>query len=86
MSAPGTGRPSNGTEGEQWMHAWCRTCIHDKPAGEGRPESGCQILLEGLMGGHPQQWRRGPFWSPQTVVTCDEWEWDNPEREGVAHE
>lgn len=59
-------RPSNGTEGEAWMEAWCRTCIKDV-------SEDCQILLEGLMGGEPEQWHRGPMWSPQTVIYCTEY-------------
>ena len=68
MSAPGTGRLSNGTEGEQWMQAWCRTCVNDV-------NEDCPIVLAALTGEQPYEWRRGPFWSPQTVVSCDDYEW-----------
>jgi hypothetical protein len=57
-------RPSNGTEGEAWVAAWCRTCVNDV-------NEDCPILLEGLLGVDPPQWHRGPPWSPQTVMYCD---------------
>lgn len=62
-------RPSNGAEGEAWMAAWCATCVADA----GAPEDGCAIVMEGLLGGHPPEWHRGPFWSPQTVMFCDKY-------------
>lgn len=70
MSAPGTGRPSNGAEGEAWMAAWCATCVHDV----GAPDDGCHILLDGLLGNYPKEWRRGPLYSPETATTCDAYE------------
>lgn len=61
-------RPSNGTEGELWMEAWCRTCQKDI-------NDDCLILLDGLINPDgPPQWHRGPHWSPQTVMYCTEYE------------
>lgn len=43
MSAPGTGRLSNGTECDLWMGAWCRTCVKDK----GQPDDEHNATLHG---------------------------------------
>jgi hypothetical protein len=56
-------RPANGTEGAAWMAAWCRTCAGDA-------NGNCPILLDGIIGNHPMEWRRGPMWSPQTAIFC----------------
>ena len=61
-------RPSNGTEGDLWMDAWCRTCVKDA-------NEDCPILLSGLLGADPPEWGRGPFWSPQTVMYCTSYEY-----------
>jgi hypothetical protein len=60
-------RPSNGTEGQAWMDAWCLTCQKDV-------HESCEIVLNGLMGDHPPEWHRGPSWSPQTIMYCTEYE------------
>jgi hypothetical protein len=67
MSAPGTGRLSNGTEGQAWMDAWCHTCVKDI-------NESCPLVLHAMMGDWPDEWRSGPHWSPQTVVSCDAYE------------
>jgi hypothetical protein len=57
-------RPSNGTEGEAWVAAWCHTCAEDV-------EENCPILLASLIfDDGPPQWHRGPMWSPQTAIYC----------------
>lgn len=60
-------RPSNGTEGDGWMAAWCRTCQNDV-------NEDCPILFNGLIGEEPPEWHDGPLWSPQTVIFCTEYE------------
>jgi len=59
-------RPSNGTEGEAWMAAWCHTCFKDI-------NENCPIVAMGLMGVDPPEWHRGPSWSMQTVIYCTEY-------------
>ena len=59
--------PSNGTEGDAWMAAWCATCVKDI-------NEDCPILMMGLLGEHPPEWHRGPSWSMQTAIFCDEYE------------
>lgn len=61
-------RPSNGTEGEAWMEAWCRTCKKDV-------NEDCPIVLTGLIGEvDPPEWHRGPPWSMQTSMYCTSYE------------
>ena len=50
-------RPSNGTEGEIFMAAWCERCKRD----EGFPESGCQIIADSMAFAvkdprYPKEW------------------------------
>lgn len=59
-------RPSNGTEGDAWMAAWCATCTNDI-------NEDCPILLVGLSGDDPPEWHRGPPWSMQTAIYCTEY-------------
>lgn len=40
-------RPSNGTEGNIFMAAWCNRCFK---------ESGCTILTGAMFGKSPKQW------------------------------
>jgi hypothetical protein len=63
-------RPSNGTEGEAWVAAWCHSCANDHPD----DDVYCPILMEGLIGNDPPEWHRGPLWSPQTVMYCTAYE------------
>jgi hypothetical protein len=60
-------RPSNGTEGQAWMAAWCETCAKDV-------DDNCPIVLAGLVGNDPPEWHPGPLWSPQTVMYCTEYD------------
>ena len=60
-------RPSNETEGEAWMAAWCSTCTKDV-------DDNCPIVLDGMLGNDPPEWHDGPLWSMQTVMYCTEYE------------
>lgn len=68
-------RPSNGTEGEAWMEAWCRTCFKDR-------DDECSILTSGLIGNDPSEWHRGPPWSMQTAIYCTSYDYDPNRRNG----
>jgi hypothetical protein len=50
---------SNGTEGYGWMAAHCATCIHDRPARQGREEDGCPLVTVALVGRTPAEWIPG---------------------------
>lgn len=51
---------ANADEGYPWLWANCDTCVHDKPAREGRDEDGCPLILIALVGKRPAQWLDGP--------------------------
>ncbi|MEU0941148.1 hypothetical protein [Embleya sp. NPDC005971] len=51
---------ANGDESYPWFAANCGTCIHDKPAREGRDGDGCPLILIALIGKRPAQWLDGP--------------------------
>ncbi|KPI31397.1 hypothetical protein OV320_2613 [Actinobacteria bacterium OV320] len=51
---------SNSDEGYGWMDANCATCIHDKPARQGRDHEGCPLILITLMSKRPIQFLDGP--------------------------
>ena len=42
-------RPSNGTEGTEFICTWCEKCKRDAAARDGRPEDGCQILSDSFF-------------------------------------
>lgn len=69
---------SNGTEYEKWSAAWCKTCVHDRAyreaVGDGHDALGCELIVAGMSGEPVEEWRRGPLWSPQTVVYCTRYE------------
>lgn len=60
-------RPSNGTEGEFFMRAWCYQCTN------WTYEDGCQIHRETMMydvdePGYPAEWRIGPDGQPECAA------------------
>lgn len=56
-------RPSNGTEGECFMAAWCARCVRDAEArGEYDTGCGCEILLRTMAcqiddDDYPKEWQ-----------------------------
>lgn len=68
MTAPGSGTFSNGSEYDAWATAWCRTCSNDDDG------LGCPVIDRLLILGSSIELRRGPAWSPQTVVTCADYD------------
>ena len=48
---------SNSTEYELWRDRWCDRCAHDTEEQVDRGE-GCPLVLIGLMGKTPAEWKR----------------------------
>lgn len=81
-------RPSNGTEGLIFQHAFCSRCIRDKAARENPPrwEAGCPILAAALLlnpgeEGYPEEWVYSPK-TGQPTCTAFEQDPDEPTYEG----
>lgn len=52
---------SNSTDGDGWIAANCRTCIHDKEQRADKVTGpGCPLLLIAVTGRTPAQWFMGP--------------------------
>lgn len=50
----------NGTEGYDWLAAWCERCFHDKGTRDGSDPVGCPLVMVALMGRTPSEWLDGP--------------------------
>src|SRR5690348_9141088 len=68
-------RPSNGTEGELFMEAWCRNCARDKAMNEGKDfdecddNELCQIIADTFHyrvddSRYPKEWKYGKDGQP----------------------
>lgn len=57
---------ANGSEFEAWKSAWCDSCKVDFDT--------CPVMDDALMTGDSDKLRKGPFWSPQTVRYCLDYE------------
>lgn len=69
---------SNGSEFEIWQDANCGTCVHDKPAREGREWDGCPLLAIVYADLTPAEWLKSqnpP--SPASIYTCVEYRHEN---------
>lgn len=67
--------PSNGSEGEMFISAWCGNCARDKPMSEGKPFEECEdsdlcdILARSFHGindpTYPTEWQYGADGQPR---------------------
>ena len=72
-------RPSNGSEGFDFMETWCGHCANDKPWSEGKdfdscgPEEVCQIIADTMAysiddPSYPKQWVYGQDGRPMCLA------------------
>lgn len=65
---------SNSTEFEIWQDGNCATCVHDKPAREGREWDGCPLLSVVYGDLTPAEWLESEHYpNPASKYTCVEY-------------
>jgi hypothetical protein len=76
-------RPSNGTEGEIFMSAWCAKCVRDRARREGDPFEGCDIITMTMAfdidhPSYPDAWVQDDDGTPSCLEFTAENEADQP--------
>ena len=76
-------RPSNGTEGEIFMSAWCAKCVRDRPQRGGNPFDGCEIITLTMAfdidhPSYPEAWVQDDEGTPSCLECTAEDEADQP--------
>jgi hypothetical protein len=76
-------RPSNGTEGEIFMSAWCARCMRDQARREGDAFAGCEIITLTMAfeiddPSYPQAWVQDDDGAPSCLEFEAEDEGDQP--------
>jgi hypothetical protein len=76
-------RPSNGTEGEIFMSAWCAKCVRDRARREGDPFEGCDIITMTMAfdidhPSYPEAWVQDDDGTPSCLEFTAENEADQP--------